>query len=239
MEIVENLAKQEIIVYSVGVEPSVGDYPALRGFMRGVSDRTGGRYVPLGNAPLLAAVITGGAREEINLERIAEQVMEEVQQLRLAPASAALPEDALYNLASANLQSRGVTVGQLQVDNVVDAGEDKAAAEVASVVRNSKSLAEAVRSPALQAQAQSVASRPSMVYAASSDVPVRRSSGPVPMAAMPYAARFASAPGGAVPEGPVPMAAAPSYASQSAAYVAAPISSEQVKRLVSRKSAKE
>lgn len=76
---VDKMATKGITLYSVGCEPSILPY---KEFFSGLAFKTGGQYVPLRNAKLLAKVIVGGAVEEISLERLMKEVELEVQEQR-------------------------------------------------------------------------------------------------------------------------------------------------------------
>ncbi|CAF4162839.1 unnamed protein product, partial [Adineta steineri] len=67
LRIARDMAEHRITLYAVGVEPSIVSY---RDFFMTIAYITGGQYVPMINAQLLAQVIVGGVREEITLERL-------------------------------------------------------------------------------------------------------------------------------------------------------------------------
>ena len=71
------MAEKGITLYSVGCEPSINPH---KEFFTAIAFTTGGQYVPLRNANLLAKVIVGGAVEEISLEKLMQDVQEEVRQ---------------------------------------------------------------------------------------------------------------------------------------------------------------
>lgn len=75
MECVATLAERGVTLYTIGCEPSMTPY---RDFFMALAFKTGGQYVPLDNCADLAAIIVGSAREEISLERLLDQVHEEV-----------------------------------------------------------------------------------------------------------------------------------------------------------------
>jgi hypothetical protein len=72
--IAQQMAQAGIILYAVGCEPSISSYRFVPSFMKYLSEVCSGKYVPLTDAHLLAKVITGGCREEINLYRIHAEV---------------------------------------------------------------------------------------------------------------------------------------------------------------------
>ncbi|CAF1443781.1 unnamed protein product [Adineta steineri] len=67
LRIARDMAEHRITLYAVGVEPYIVPY---RDFFMTIAYITGGQYVPMINAQLLAQVIVGGVREEITLERL-------------------------------------------------------------------------------------------------------------------------------------------------------------------------
>ena len=76
IKVVDQLAKKGVTLYTVGCEPSLQPY---KDFFAALAFKTGGQYVPLRNAQLLAKVIVGGAVEEISLERLMADVEAEVR----------------------------------------------------------------------------------------------------------------------------------------------------------------
>ncbi|CAF1180958.1 unnamed protein product [Adineta steineri] len=75
VQTVRQMAEKHITLYSVGVEPSITPY---REFFMSLAYTTGGQYVPMINAKLLAKVIIGGVREEISLDRLMQVAEEDI-----------------------------------------------------------------------------------------------------------------------------------------------------------------
>ncbi|UJR24167.1 hypothetical protein I4U23_027133 [Adineta vaga] len=75
VQIVREMAEKHITLYSVGVEPPITPY---RDFFMSLAYTTGGQYVPMVNAQLLAKVIIGGVREEISLERLMQAAEDDI-----------------------------------------------------------------------------------------------------------------------------------------------------------------
>ena len=75
LAVVDKMAEKGITLYVVGCEPALMPY---KPFFSGLAYKTGGQYVPLRNASLLAKVIVGGALEDINLEKLMEEARSEV-----------------------------------------------------------------------------------------------------------------------------------------------------------------
>jgi len=99
---------QEVMLYSVGCEPAINNYLNARSFMKAIADMTGmkreekerrkkkekgkeanessntnnikkgGKYLSLEKANMLSDMIIYGAREEINLDKYAPEIMAEV-----------------------------------------------------------------------------------------------------------------------------------------------------------------
>ena len=86
------MAEKNITVYSVGCNPSVN---ICRDFYMGLAHITGGQYVPLRNAQMLAKVIIGGAQEEITLHKLMEEVHAEVFNEMQSIGSADIDEELL------------------------------------------------------------------------------------------------------------------------------------------------
>ncbi|CAF4400506.1 unnamed protein product [Rotaria sp. Silwood2] len=87
VQIVRDMAEKHITLYSVGVEPPITPY---RDFFMSLAYTTGGQYVPMVNAKLLAKVIIGGVREEISLDRLMQAAEEDInREMKRADAEGA------------------------------------------------------------------------------------------------------------------------------------------------------
>jgi hypothetical protein len=95
IKIVQNMAEKTITLYTVGVEPPISQFSEpfsfiskticlslflvpYRDFFMTLAYITGGQYVPMVNAQLLAQVIIGGVREEISLDRLMQGAQEDI-----------------------------------------------------------------------------------------------------------------------------------------------------------------
>ena len=74
LEIARSMAAKGITIYTV----ICGNFEG-QAFYQGISSLTGGQYVPISSAHLLAGVIVGGAQEEISLERLMQDAQETVR----------------------------------------------------------------------------------------------------------------------------------------------------------------
>lgn len=86
LEIARSLAGKGVTLYSV----ICGNFEG-QAFFQGIAEMTGGQYVPISSAHLLASVIVGGAQEEISLEKLMQDAQKTVQ----AEENAALDDDEL------------------------------------------------------------------------------------------------------------------------------------------------
>jgi hypothetical protein len=81
------------LLVSFWVELSMIDFLFLvpyRDFFMSIAYITGGQYVPMVNAKLLAQVIIGGVREEISLERLMQDAQEDIdREMKTAEAEGA------------------------------------------------------------------------------------------------------------------------------------------------------
>lgn len=111
VDVVTKMGEKGITLYSVGCEPALTPY---KEFFSALAFKTGGQYVPLRNAKLLAKVIVGGAVEEISLERLMEDVQIEVQKKR---AEGVTDEKKLSEYVQSTLSSKGVTTNQIMLNN--------------------------------------------------------------------------------------------------------------------------
>ena len=105
METAHQIGEKGIVMYMVGCEPSINPY---RDWFMAVAHITNGQYVPLANSTFLAQVITGGAQEELALQRLLEEVNQEVQQeARVQGGGERIDEEALTHKVHAKLKSKG------------------------------------------------------------------------------------------------------------------------------------
>lgn len=75
VEIAYNMATSGITLYCAGCEPSIQAYQP---FYAALCLITGGRYVPLAKADNLVDLIIGGAREEVQMEKMMAQINEDL-----------------------------------------------------------------------------------------------------------------------------------------------------------------
>jgi hypothetical protein len=97
------LAQKGVTLYLVGCEPSINPY---KEFFSAIAHLTGGQYVPLKHAKLLANVIIGGAAEELSLKELMAEVEEEV--LQEAAAAEEIDEEGLSTRIHEKMKSRGI-----------------------------------------------------------------------------------------------------------------------------------
>ena len=111
LNVVRKMGEKGITLYSVGCEPSLLPY---KEFFSALAYMTGGQYVPLRNAKLLAKVIVGGAVEEISLEKLMADVDKEVEQMT---AQGITDEKQIASVVQQKLASKGVVTNQLKLNN--------------------------------------------------------------------------------------------------------------------------
>ncbi|CAH1799330.1 unnamed protein product [Owenia fusiformis] len=115
MTITHQLAEKGVTIYMVGCEPAINRH---RDFFMAIAHLTGGQYVPLRNAELLAQVIIGGAQEEISLQKLMEDVnIEVVQEYEAAGGEGAIDEEELSAKVYKKMQSKGAKTRQLRSHN--------------------------------------------------------------------------------------------------------------------------
>jgi hypothetical protein len=106
-------------MYTVGCEPALGHYQHARDFMVSVADITGGQAVPLASAEKLAAVILGGTREEIGLEKLMDAVQRDIAEAEqeaaqdLGCAACDLSEKEVASRVHSKMATRGVQSVQM------------------------------------------------------------------------------------------------------------------------------
>ena len=108
LQVVSQMAQKGITLYVAGCEPSINSY---KSFFMGLAHKTGGQYVPLTNARSLADMIVGGAREEMDMERLMGEVDGEVK-ADLA-AGRVIDEAEMTRRVHAKMAAKGVTSKQL------------------------------------------------------------------------------------------------------------------------------
>jgi len=136
LEIVRVLAINEVCLYTVGCEPAIGYQNFSRDFMCAIASMCNGRYIPLDDVQMLPQVIIGGAREEIQLDSLQELIMDEVKAVRKANKD--LLEEEIATQVAASLQKKGVTLVQLQTQDI-----GKNATPYADCIRMSSTLTKA------------------------------------------------------------------------------------------------
>jgi len=107
------MAEYGITLYSVGCEPSITPY---KDFFAAIAYTTGGQYVPLRNAKLLSKVIVGSAQEEISLEKLMEEVQEEVAQ-QVHAFGGVVDESRLTEQVQQRLASKGAVTKNLKLND--------------------------------------------------------------------------------------------------------------------------
>jgi len=118
MQIVNDMVTKEIIIYSVGVEPVLGNSKWGRDFFKAIASMTGGKYIALGQANLLPQVIVGGAEEELKMEKLSELMKEEETLLRAANSN--ITEEELHKRIAENLANKGIKCTTLKVTDFGD-----------------------------------------------------------------------------------------------------------------------
>ncbi|CAF0880887.1 unnamed protein product [Adineta ricciae] len=107
---VREMAEKQITLYVVGVEPSIVPY---RDFFMSIAYITGGQYVPMVNAKLLAQVIIGGVREEISLERLMQDAQEDINREMKQAEEEGADEQEITKRVNRLLLQRNARVNQL------------------------------------------------------------------------------------------------------------------------------
>ncbi|XP_077980028.1 uncharacterized protein LOC144435308 [Glandiceps talaboti] len=102
MKIVREMAEKNITLYSV----VCGSYAeGFKDFFMAIAHLTGGQYVSLKDAKLLSKVIIGGAREEMSLQQLMDEVNNEVMQEYRAKGGR-VDEDAMATRVETALKKR-------------------------------------------------------------------------------------------------------------------------------------
>ena len=105
------MAARGIVVYALGAEPALSGFVLARDLLRALARITGGQFVPLSSAALLADVIVGSALEELELAALLDQVH------IAAEAVPGSKEDVARSVAAA-LQGQCVTTTRVVIDDL-------------------------------------------------------------------------------------------------------------------------
>ncbi|XP_045198145.2 uncharacterized protein LOC123552496 [Mercenaria mercenaria] len=129
IEIVRDLTKREITLYSVGCEPSINKY---KDFFMMLAYSTGGQYIPLSDPEHLIDAIIGGAQEEMSLQKFSEYVEEEIK--RVTAICGTVDEGSIAMYVYNKLHKEGATSKQLLRNNKPLEGASDFALSLASSV---------------------------------------------------------------------------------------------------------
>ncbi|CAC5394713.1 unnamed protein product [Mytilus coruscus] len=127
MKIVRDLAQMGVTLYVIGCEPAILPY---KDFFMALDYLAGGQYVPLSRPELLVDVITGGAQEELSIQKFDKLVQAEVQKAIAAggPINKEKISQTVYN----ELVNSGATSTHLLLNNATLEGTTDAAKQLAS-----------------------------------------------------------------------------------------------------------
>jgi len=139
IEIAKQMAERGIIIYAVGVEPTLSNsFKYARDFMMSLAKITDGQFLPLSSANLLAKVIVGGAIEEISLNVLMQQVDQEVNEMKTETGKE-IPEEEVVEKITKKMKERKIETNQLKLDSCYSSAIDET--NVTSL-SNAKSLKE-------------------------------------------------------------------------------------------------
>jgi len=117
LSISRQLATRGIRVYCVGCEPSISSYVEATSWMKWTAELCSGRYVSLQRANFLSNIIIGGCREELNLDKLAKEVI--VEKNKMSKEGFIFEEDIdsrkkAASLIASQLNDRKQTTVELQ-----------------------------------------------------------------------------------------------------------------------------
>uniref|UniRef100_A0A6U6KJM2 VWFA domain-containing protein n=1 Tax=Odontella aurita TaxID=265563 RepID=A0A6U6KJM2_9STRA len=135
LEIVRALATNGITIYSV----ICGNFEG-QAFYQGIAKMTGGQYIPISSAHLLAGVIIGGAQEEISLERLMQDAQDTIEAEEKA-AGRELDDDELAArlqtvFISKRMKARRTQFGGADLPEFEEAAEQYITAETIADLRD-------------------------------------------------------------------------------------------------------
>ena len=167
-EVLTQMSMKGICIYSVGCEPALSGYQYAKDFFVAAAQKTNGQAVSLRSAAALADVIMGGAIEEMDLQQLADEVVEEVRQMRAARSTIAAGDPEGYDsdeersVAWKAIESRGHTTRHMKTK--------KLKSKVAGAVCKASSLSEA-RETLMRASPPAAASMTAFRACAIADAP--------------------------------------------------------------------
>ncbi|KAI3379124.1 hypothetical protein SNEBB_010857, partial [Seison nebaliae] len=103
IKVAKKLAQEEIVVYVVGCEPAIKPFEK---FFHTIAYMTGGQYFPLKSATLLGKVILGGVREELDLNKLMDELEENVED-ELEDLDLEADEELIVNRVHDKMQKKG------------------------------------------------------------------------------------------------------------------------------------
>jgi hypothetical protein len=122
IQIARKMAEEGIILYVVACEPALSGYQFAHDFMAGLAQITQGKYLPLTSAHLLPDVIIGGAKEEISLQKLEEQVIKDSEKFK--KENPTITEDELATKVAADLAVKGAKVKIGVIDDIYGSYND-------------------------------------------------------------------------------------------------------------------
>jgi hypothetical protein len=117
IQITKSLAAKGVIVYAVGVEPTLSQsYKYARDFMIMVAKITEGKFLPLGKADILSDVIVNGALEGLSITSLWDKMEKEVS-AEAASSGEKLTEEDLIQKVQSRMAEKKEVVAQVDVVN--------------------------------------------------------------------------------------------------------------------------
>ncbi|KAJ3088326.1 hypothetical protein HK102_009028 [Quaeritorhiza haematococci] len=113
--IARSMHERGIKIYSVACEPALSSYRSAVDFFKAIAQITGGSMLPLTTADLLPDAIIGGAREQMNLDRMVAEIAEEAERQRREGVT---DEKVLVEKLHQTYLSTGTRTVQVQLDNI-------------------------------------------------------------------------------------------------------------------------
>ena len=112
MHIVRNMAQMGITMYVIGCEPAIVPY---KDFFMALEYLTGGQYVPLSKPELLVDVVTGGAKEELSIQKFEELVKAAIEKANATGKE--IDKDKIAQTVYNQLVNSGATSAHLLLNN--------------------------------------------------------------------------------------------------------------------------
>ncbi|KAJ3051179.1 hypothetical protein HK097_007845 [Rhizophlyctis rosea] len=211
IQIINEMRANGITIFSVACEPALSRYTHAVDFFQFCATATGGTMTPLTRASLLPSVIIGGAKEQMEMEKLLEQYEKDAEE---AKKQGLRTDEEVSSYVHGKWSKQGVTTHQTLYDDIYTAESRAGTDRNVNIYMSSKSLAAASKkTKPVQNRLDSsrFPSAPASAFPRSAAMPLATSATPFAAGAPKKSGMFGGWFGGATrsaPAGPPPAPAA-------------------------------